>query len=74
LRAVIKEGVEITKVAEPGAVFGELSVLLDGAHTADVVALEDSQLYVADAATKFMQDPVTALCRRTTGATPRPSQ
>jgi CRP/FNR family cyclic AMP-dependent transcriptional regulator len=34
--AVIKEGVEIAKVTEPGAVFGELSVLLERPHTADV--------------------------------------
>src|SRR6478672_4637961 len=34
--AVVKEGVEIARVTEPGAVFGELSVLLDQPHTADV--------------------------------------
>ena len=34
---VVKEGVQIAKVAEPGAVFGELSVLLDKPHTADGV-------------------------------------
>ena len=48
---VVKEGVEIAKVTEPGAVFGELSVLLDQPHTADVRALEVSQFHVADAAT-----------------------
>jgi CRP/FNR family cyclic AMP-dependent transcriptional regulator len=47
--AVVKEGVEIARVAEPGAVFGELSVLLDQPHTADVRALEASQFHVADA-------------------------
>ena len=36
--AIIKEGTEIAKVAEPGAVFGELSVLLDQPHAADVRA------------------------------------
>ena len=41
--AVVKEGVEIARVAEPGAVFGELSVLLNQPHTADVRALEASQ-------------------------------
>jgi CRP-like cAMP-binding protein len=34
--AVVKEGVEIARVTEPGAVFGELSVLLDQPHTAEV--------------------------------------
>src|SRR5437763_15609228 len=41
--AVVKEGVEIARVTEPGAVFGELSVLLDQPHTADVRALDASQ-------------------------------
>ena len=34
--SVEQEGVEIARVMEPGAVFGELSVLLDQPHTADV--------------------------------------
>jgi CRP/FNR family cyclic AMP-dependent transcriptional regulator len=59
--AVVKEGVEIGKVTAHGAVFGELSVLLDRPHTADVVAVEASQFYVANAATPFMQDPVVLL-------------
>src|SRR5262249_46406900 len=56
--AVLKEGVEIATVTEPGAVFGELSVLLD---QADVRALETSQFYVADAATLLRVDPVALL-------------
>jgi CRP-like cAMP-binding protein len=47
-------------VAEPGAVFGELSALLDMPHTADVRALEDSQFHVADAAL-IGKDPVLLL-------------
>ena len=31
---IVKEDVEIARVMEPGAVFGELSVLLDQPHTA----------------------------------------
>ena len=34
--AIVKEDTEIAQVAEPGAVFGELSVLLDKPHTAEV--------------------------------------
>ena len=34
--AIVKKDTEIAKVAEPGAVFGELSVLLGQPHTADV--------------------------------------
>ena len=40
--SVIKEGLEIATVTEAGAVFGELSVLLDQPHTADVRALAPS--------------------------------
>jgi CRP/FNR family transcriptional regulator, cyclic AMP receptor protein len=59
--AVVKEGVEIAKVTEPGAAFGELSVLLDQPHTADVRALEASQFHVADAATILRVDPIALL-------------
>jgi CRP/FNR family cyclic AMP-dependent transcriptional regulator len=59
--AIVKEGIEIAKVAEPGAVFGELSALLDQPHAADVRALEISQFYVADAAALLMQDPTALL-------------
>ena len=47
--AIVEEGIEIAKVTEPGAVFGEVSALLDTPHTADVRALEPSQFYLADA-------------------------
>ena len=72
--AVVKEGVEIARVTEPGAVFGELSVLLDQPHTADVRALEVSQFHVADGATLLRIDPIgllyvaTILARRLASA------
>jgi CRP-like cAMP-binding protein len=56
-----KEGTEIAKVTEPGAVFGELSVLLDQPHAADVRALESSQFHVANAATLLEQNPMAVL-------------
>jgi CRP/FNR family cyclic AMP-dependent transcriptional regulator len=59
--AIVKEGIEIAKVAEPGAVFGELSALLDQPHSADVRTLETSQFHIADAATLLMKDPMTLL-------------
>jgi len=59
--AVAKEDTEIAKVAEPGAVFGELSVLLNQPHTADVRALETSQFHIANATTLFEQNPVAVL-------------
>jgi CRP/FNR family transcriptional regulator, cyclic AMP receptor protein len=59
--AIVKEAVEIAKVAEPGAVFGELSALLNQPHTADVRTLETSQFHVADAASLLGQDPIALL-------------
>jgi CRP-like cAMP-binding protein len=47
-------------VKEPGAVIGELSVLLGQPHTADVQALEDSQFHVADGG-QLAKDPVMVL-------------
>lgn len=48
--AVVRQGTQIAMVDEPGAVFGEISALLDRPHTADVRALKPSQFYIADAA------------------------
>jgi CRP-like cAMP-binding protein len=59
--AIVKEGTEIAKVAEPGAVFGELSVLLDQPHAADVRTLEASEFHVADATTLLTQNPIAVL-------------
>ena len=59
--AIVKEDTVIAKVAEPGAVFGELSVLLDQPHTADVRALETSQFHVANATTLLAQNPIAVL-------------
>src|SRR5262249_18486446 len=58
---VVKEGVEIAKLTEPGEVLGELSALLDQPHTAEVRALEDSQFHVASTAAPLMQDPIVLL-------------
>jgi len=59
--AIVKDAIEIAKVGEAGAVFGELSALLDQPHTADVRALETSQFHVADAANLLSQDSVALL-------------
>ena len=58
--AIVKEAIEIATVTEPGAVFGEMSALLDQPHTAEVRALEASQFHVVNAAMS-MQDPVALL-------------
>ena len=56
-----KEGTEIAEVTEPGAIFGELSALLNQPHTADVRTLEDSEFHVGR--TELLkQDPTILLC------------
>ena len=59
--AIVKDDTEIAHVAEPGAVFGELSVLLGQPHTADVHALETSQFHIANATALLAQNPIAAL-------------
>jgi CRP-like cAMP-binding protein len=72
--AIVKDGMEIARVVEPGSVFGELSILLDQPHTADVRAVESSQFHVANAATLLEQNPsavlyvATVLAHRLEGA------
>ena len=58
---VVKDGVQIAKVSAPGTVFGELAVLLDQAHSADVRTLEESDFYVANAETLLAYDPAVTL-------------
>ena len=55
-----KEGTLIAKVTEPGAVFGELSALLNLPHTADVRTLEPSEFRVARAEL-LEEDPAALL-------------
>ena len=57
---IMKGDTEFARVNETGAVFGELSALLDAPHSADVIALEPSEFHVADAET-LLQDPVALL-------------
>src|SRR3974377_354528 len=66
--AVAKEGVEIARVTDPGAVFGEISALLDQPH-ADVRALTSSQFHVADAAAEKLSS--APLCFGNPGAASR---
>ena len=57
---IFKGDIEFAQVAEAGAVFGELSALLDQPHGADVRTLAKSEFHVADAAL-LMQDPAALL-------------
>jgi CRP-like cAMP-binding protein len=56
--AIVKEDTEIATVTGPGAVFGELSILLDQPNKVDVRALETSQFYVADGDVLLTQNPI----------------
>lgn len=58
---VLKDGIQIAKVTAPGSVFGEMAVLLDQSHTADVRSLEPSEFHVADATTLLAVDPIVTL-------------
>ena len=57
--AVVKNSVELARVDQPNAVFGELAALLDQPHGADVRALQDSDFHVADA--KLLEKEPVAL-------------
>ena len=59
--SVVKDGIEIAKVAEAGAVFGELSALLDEPHSADVRTIEPSKFHVADAHVLLTREPAALL-------------
>src|SRR5215510_5360179 len=52
---VLKGDFQINTVSEPGAIFGELSILLGISHTATVKTLAPSQVYVVERAGEFLQ-------------------
>jgi len=60
--AVLKDDVEVARVSDPGAIFGDLSALLDGPHTATVRALRESAFHlVVEPRTFLLQHPAVAL-------------
>ncbi len=61
---VIKGDTVVAIITEPGAVLGEMSVLLDQPHTATVRAASDSTVYeIGDAASFLRQQPAVGFCR-----------
>jgi len=52
---VLKGDFQINTVSEPGAIFGEMSVLLDIPHMATVKTLIPSRLHVIERASEFLQ-------------------
>jgi CRP/FNR family transcriptional regulator, cyclic AMP receptor protein len=57
---VTRDSLRIASVSEPGAVFGELAIILDKPHTADVRAVERSEFHVAEASS-LLRENVAAL-------------
>jgi CRP/FNR family transcriptional regulator, cyclic AMP receptor protein len=59
---VVKGDTVVATITEPGAVMGEMSVLLDKPHTATVRAASDSVIYeINDAASFLRQQPAVAI-------------
>jgi CRP/FNR family transcriptional regulator, cyclic AMP receptor protein len=52
---VLRGNTQVALVAEPGAVFGEMSVLLNRPHTATVKAASEVRVYVFDNAESFLK-------------------
>jgi CRP/FNR family transcriptional regulator, cyclic AMP receptor protein len=59
---VMRGGAVVAVLAEPGALTGEMSLLLDRPHTATVRAAVDSTIYEVDDAASFLnQQPAVSL-------------
>ena len=54
---VLKGDVVISSVADPGALFGEMSALLGSPHSATVRAVAPCRFYVVDDAQAFLASP-----------------
>jgi CRP/FNR family cyclic AMP-dependent transcriptional regulator len=73
---VYRGDVQIALVSEPGAIFGEMAVLLDQPHTASVRAVTEAKVHVVEDASRFLNAnpnvllPIaTLLARRLQSAT-----
>jgi len=59
---VVRGDVVVASISEPGAIFGEMSLLLELDHTAAVRAASDATIYEIDDAARFMREqPEVAL-------------
>jgi CRP-like cAMP-binding protein len=52
---IVRDGVRVALVSEPGATFGEMSVLLDTPHTATVRAVSSGRAYELEEARSFLR-------------------
>jgi CRP/FNR family cyclic AMP-dependent transcriptional regulator len=53
---VTKDGYDVAVITDKGAVFGEMSILLDYQHTASVQCLEDSRFYHIEHPRKYLEE------------------
>jgi CRP/FNR family transcriptional regulator, cyclic AMP receptor protein len=53
---VIRRGTNVTHIDEPGAIFGEMSVLLDMPHSAMVTAMSNVKVYEIKNAIDFLRE------------------
>jgi len=53
---VIKDGYDVAVVSDKGAVFGEMSIMLENEHSASVQCLEDSKFYRIEDPGKYLDD------------------
>ncbi|HXI73664.1 MAG TPA: Crp/Fnr family transcriptional regulator [Verrucomicrobiae bacterium] len=58
---VLKDDVWVALAAQPGLVFGEMAVLLGGAHTASVRAVKPCSFYIVEQPREFLKSS-PALC------------
>jgi len=59
---VVMEEVDLTRIEQPGAVFGEIGLLLNTPHTANVLAVQSSSFYVVEDGAAFLKaEPLAAL-------------
>lgn len=58
---VLKDDVRVATASQPGLVFGEMAVLLGGAHTASVRAVKPCSFYVVEKPREFLKSSPT-LC------------
>lgn len=56
LVAIVRSGVQVAEVSDPGAVFGEMALLLNAPHTATVKALVHTRFHVVEDGTKLLQE------------------
>ena len=59
---VVKDGMTVATAAEPGAIFGDLSALLDVPHTATIRAVRDARFHAVPNPREFLeQNPPVCL-------------